>query len=118
MSFFGVTEVFMVNSLGLPFDSGTLFVLLLFIGLFYFGLKFSREKQKPLLNSLLLCVLFIFIGFSSWMMLPIRANAKTPINENNPSDAREVLAYYNREQYGKECTHHLVQWCSGWMTHF
>jgi hypothetical protein len=33
-------------------------------------------------------------------MLPIRANANVNINENKPSDAREVLAYYNREQYG------------------
>ena len=33
-------------------------------------------------------------------MLPVRANANTVINENKPSDAREVLAYYNREQYG------------------
>jgi hypothetical protein len=32
-------------------------------------------------------------------MLPIRANANVNINENKPSDAREVLAYYNRE-YG------------------
>ena len=32
-------------------------------------------------------------------MLPIRANAGTPINENNPNDARALLAYYNREQY-------------------
>ena len=40
------------------------------------------------------------IGFSSWLMLPIRANANTTINENNPSSARELLAYYNREQYG------------------
>src|SRR5699024_7533503 len=46
-----------------------------------------------------LCILFIFIGFSSWLMLPIRANAGTVINENNPEDARELLAYYNREQY-------------------
>jgi hypothetical protein len=30
-------------------------------------------------------------------MLPIRANANVNINENKPSDAREVLAYYNRE---------------------
>ena len=36
------------------------------------------------------------------MMLPIRANANTPINENKPSDAAEVLAYYNREQYGEQ----------------
>src|SRR5690606_26568976 len=47
----------------------------------------------------ILCILFIFIGFSSWLMLPIRANAGTVINENNPADARELLAYYNREQY-------------------
>jgi tetratricopeptide (TPR) repeat protein len=40
------------------------------------------------------------IGFSSWMMLPIRANANTTVNENNPSSARELLAYYEREQYG------------------
>ena len=33
-------------------------------------------------------------------MLPIRANADTVINENNPSSARELLAYYEREQYG------------------
>ena len=34
-------------------------------------------------------------------MLPIRANANTVINENSPDDARELLAYYNREQYGE-----------------
>jgi hypothetical protein len=40
-----------------------------------------------------------FNGFSTWTMLPIRANANVNINENKPSDAREVF-YYNREQYG------------------
>lgn len=51
------------------------------------------------INTLVLCLMFIFIGFSSWMMLPIRANADVIINENDPSDARELLAYYNLEQY-------------------
>jgi hypothetical protein len=32
-------------------------------------------------------------------MLPIRANANVVINENNPESARELLAYYNLEQY-------------------
>ncbi|MCF6140109.1 DUF2723 domain-containing protein [Flavobacterium sp. K77] len=100
MGFFGKTEVFMVNSLGLPFDSGTLFVTLLLVVFFYFGLKITKEKGLVTYNTVLLCVLFILIGFSTWMMLPIRANADTVINENKPSDAREVLAYYNREQYG------------------
>lgn len=100
MGFFGKTEVFMVNSLGLPFDSGTIFVTLLLVAFFYFGLKITKEKGLATYNTVLLCVLFILIGFSTWMMLPIRANANTVINENKPSDAREVLAYYNREQYG------------------
>jgi hypothetical protein len=100
MAFFGKTEVFMVNSLGMPFDSGTIFVLLLFVAFFYFGLKYTRKKGLPQYNTLILCILFILIGFSTWMMLPIRANANVVINENKPSDAAEVLAYYNREQYG------------------
>ncbi|MDI1257453.1 MAG: DUF2723 domain-containing protein [Flavobacterium sp.] len=100
MALFGQTEVFMVNSIGLPFDSGTIFVTLLFIAFFYFGLKYTRKKGFAQINTMILCILFILIGFSTWMMLPIRANANTVINENKPSDAREVLAYYNREQYG------------------
>ena len=100
MAFFGKTEVFMVNDLGLPFDSGTIFVALLLIVAFYFGLKYTHNKGLVNYNTLLLCILFILIGFSTWMMLPIRANANVIINENKPSDAREVLAYYNREQYG------------------
>jgi hypothetical protein len=100
MAFFGKTEIFMVNSFGMPFDSGTIFALLVVAALFYFGLRYTRKKDMPKINTLILCVLFIFIGFSTWMMLPIRANANVVINENKPSDAAEVLAYYNREQYG------------------
>ena len=68
--------------------------------LFYYRIKYTRKKEKVHPNTLILSVLFIMIGFSSWMMLPIRANANTTINENNPSSARELLAYYEREQYG------------------
>ena len=100
LAFFGKTEIFMVNSIGLPFNSGTIFALLLIIAFFYFSLKYTKHKNHPTYNTILLCILFVLIGFSTWMMLPIRANANTPINENKPSDAAEVLAYYNREQYG------------------
>lgn len=100
LAFFGKMEIFMVNSIGLPFNSGTIFALLLIIAFFYFGLKYTREKGHPFYNTVILCILFLLIGFSTWMMLPIRANANVVINENKPSDAAEVLAYYNREQYG------------------
>ncbi|WP_333878528.1 glycosyltransferase family 117 protein [Flavobacterium sp.] len=100
LAFFGKMEIFMVNSIGLPFNSGTIIAALLIVAFFYFGLKYTREKGHPFYNTALLCILFVLIGFSTWMMLPIRANANVVINENKPSDAAEVLAYYNREQYG------------------
>ncbi|MCV6629815.1 MAG: DUF2723 domain-containing protein [Flavobacteriaceae bacterium] len=99
LKLFGWAEVFFVNSLGMPFNSGTIIMGLLFVGAFYYGLRITRKKQMVNANTLVLCVLFIFVGFSSWMMLPIRANANVVINENNPQDARSLLAYYNREQY-------------------
>ncbi len=101
LKFFGLAEVFFVNSIGLPFNSGSIIAGLILVAAFYFGLKYTRERKYKLANTLVLCVLFIFIGFSSWMMLPIRANANVVINENNPSSARELLAYYNLEQYPK-----------------
>jgi hypothetical protein len=99
MKFFSGSELFFVNSMGMPFNSGTIIAGLLFIGLSYYLLRYTRKKNYTQLNTLLLCILFILIGFSSWLMLPIRANAGTVINENNPNNARELLAYYNREQY-------------------
>ena len=100
LEFFSVSELFFINSVGLPYNSGTIIAGLFLIALFYIGLKYTREKNLVMANTLVLSVLFIMIGFSSWLMLPIRANADTVINENNPSSARELLAYYNREQYG------------------
>ncbi len=99
LKIFSWGELFFVNSIGLPFNSGTIIILILFIAAFYYGLFYTRKKQRHTANTIVLCMLFMFIGFSSWLMLPIRANANVVINENNPEDARSLLAYYNREQY-------------------
>ena len=99
LGLFGYLEVFFVNNLGLPFNSGTIFSAILILSFFYFGLKKTQEKKLVKINTFLLCIMFVFIGFSSWLMIPIRSNANTVINENAPSDARALLAYYNLEQY-------------------
>jgi tetratricopeptide (TPR) repeat protein len=96
---FGYLEVFFVNTFGMPFNTGSIIAALLLIGVFYYGLKYTRKKNLPLINTIILCTVYILIGFSTWLMIPIRANANTVINENNPSDARLLLAYYNLEQY-------------------
>lgn len=102
LTLFGTIEVFVVNNFGLPFHSGTILTGLALIALFYFALRYTRQKNFKIINTAILGILFIFIGFSSWIMLPIRANAGTVINENNPSSARGLLAYYNREQYPEQ----------------
>ncbi|MGB2198027.1 MAG: DUF2723 domain-containing protein [Flavobacteriaceae bacterium] len=101
LRYFSALEIFFVNSVGLPFNSGTIIALIILVLLVYYGLKLSKKKGYIFLNTGLLCVTFIIIGFTTWLMLPIRANANVPVNENNPSSARELLAYYNLEQYPK-----------------
>jgi len=99
LKIFSVSEIFFVNSVGLPFNSGSIIAGLVLVGAIIFGLRYTRQKNYIHLNTSILCITFVIIGFSTWLMLPIRANANVVINENNPSSARELLAYYNLEQY-------------------
>ncbi|RDY58718.1 DUF2723 domain-containing protein [Flagellimonas nanhaiensis] len=99
LKLFGWSEVFFINEVGLPFNSGTIIMGLIFIFAFFFALRYTRKNNFHTGNIIVLCLMFLILGFSSWLMLPIRANANTVVNENNPSDARSLLAYYNREQY-------------------
>ena len=101
LRYFSALEIFFVNSVGLPFNSGSIIALILLVLFIYLGLNYSKKKGHVILNTSLLCITFMIIGFTTWLMLPIRANANVPVNENNPSSARELLAYYNLEQYPK-----------------
>ena len=101
LRYFSVLEIFFVNNIGLPFNSGSIIAFIILTLSIYFGLNYSKRKGYIVFNTGLLCVTFIIIGFTTWLMLPIRANANVPVNENNPSNARELLAYYNLEQYPK-----------------
>ena len=99
LKIFSVFEIFFVNSIGLPFNSGSIIAGILLVVIIVYALKYTSKKGMVHINTGVLCVTFIIIGFSTWLLLPIRANADVVINENNPSSARELLAYYNLEQY-------------------
>ena len=101
LRYFSALEIFFVNSVGLPYNSGSIIAFVLLVGFIIFGIRYTRKKNYVNLNTALLCITFVVVGFSSWLMLPIRANANVTVNENNPSSARELLAYYNLEQYPK-----------------
>ncbi|MEA3479872.1 MAG: DUF2723 domain-containing protein, partial [Bacteroidota bacterium] len=93
-------ELFFVNTIGLPFNTGTIIYFILLIGLIVLGLRYTRKRQKVIFNTAILAFVFILIGYSSFFMLIIRSNANTPIDENSPEDAISLLSYLNREQYG------------------
>ena len=93
-------DVFFVNTLGLPFNSGTIFFFTVLAALIVFGLWFSHKKNKPILNAVVLSFAMLVIGYSTFFVLVIRANTNTPLNENAPKDAVSMRAYLGREQYG------------------
>ncbi|MEO1715288.1 MAG: DUF2723 domain-containing protein, partial [Bacteroidota bacterium] len=51
-------------------------------------------------QKILISFAMVFLGFSTYGMIILRAGANTPINMNNPSDAFSLISYLNREQYG------------------
>lgn len=96
----GKVEIFFVNTLGLPFGSGIIFFVALVLGGLIYGILYSTKKDKVLLNTALLSLTFILIGYASYTIVVIRANYNPPINENNPSDIISFVSYLKREQYG------------------
>lgn len=99
LKLFGWAEVFFVNQVGMPFNSGSFLMGALLLVLLYVCIRYCHAKGWKRTHLVVMCLLFMGLGFTSWLMLPIRANAHVGINENDPSDARLLLAYYNREQY-------------------
>ncbi len=102
-----VSFVLSVAMLGIPFYGfGWTSILLgvVLIGILYGVLSFTRNG-KPFvsaraMNSSLLCMLMIMIGYSSYAVIVIRSSANTPMDQNSPEDIFTLGSYLNREQYG------------------
>ena len=93
-------EIFMVNTLGLPFNSGVMFTLLCVAGALVYGIYYTTKKQKVQLNTLLLAFTLLLLGYGSYGVVVVRAQYDTPINMNKPDDITKYISYVNREQYG------------------
>ncbi len=74
--------------------------VLLFLIVLAYGTWYAHKKRMALLNTLLVSLFLIIIGYTSYGMIFVRAEAAPPINENNPSSSETFFSYLNREQYG------------------
>ncbi len=92
----GWFELFFVNVLGFPFQTGLIIfltlVLFLLIGAIY-------RFKKRIVHTGLWCLLMLTIGYTTYAVILIRANANTPLNENAPDHIFTLKSYLNREQY-------------------
>ena len=93
-------DLFFVNTLGLPFNSGAVFFMTVLLGACFWGLFKTMQQGKVLVNTALLCFTMIVIGFSLFSIVIIRSCAKTPTNEYQPDNPFTLVRYLGREQYG------------------
>ncbi len=89
-----------VNSFGLPFNSGILFLIVALIVASWWGIAYTTKKGMQIWNTVVTMIVVILIGYSSFALIIIRASANPPMNQNYPENAFALLRYLNREQYG------------------
>ena len=96
----GWFELLFVNILGLPYNSGLLFYLVILFVALSFGIYYSLTHKRVILNYVLTSLTVVMIGYSSYAMIMIRSSARPPMNQNNPSDVFSLSYYINMKQYG------------------
>jgi len=96
----GDFERFFVNSMGLPFNTGIFAYLILLIALITALVMYSRQRGWWALNTFVLSIAMVLIGYSSFTTIVVRSSANPPMDENDPENFFQLLKYLNREQYG------------------
>ncbi len=94
-------ELLFVNSFGLPFNSGVLFFVAALTALIVWALYYTHKKKKPILNTIILGLTMVLIGYSSYALTIIRSSADPPMDQNSPDNVFSLISYLNREQYGQ-----------------
>ena len=97
-----------VAMLGIPFYSYGIkaFIIgVVVLAVLWFVLKIRKGKELLITarakNTMLLCMLMLMIGYSSYALIVIRSSANTPMDQNSPEDIFTLGSYLSREQYGE-----------------
>ncbi len=93
-------EVSFVNSLGLPFYSGTIFFFMALIAACLYVVRYANRGGKTILYNAMMGLVMLLIGYGSFAVIVIRSNANTPLDENDPENLVTLHSYLKREQYG------------------
>ena len=97
----GWFELLFVNDIGLPFNSGCYFFLLLLAIAIILGIRWAIRKGRRPVELAIYCFAFILIGYSSYAVILIRANAGPAVNMQDVNNPIDLVAYLDRSQYGE-----------------
>ncbi len=80
--------------------ASTPFITVAILGGVVFGIWWSQKNKKAILNLSLWSALLLFMGYSTYTVIIVRANQNPPMNQNAPKSFAQLTRYINREQYG------------------
>ena len=89
--------------LGIPFyGHGTASVIIgmVLLAVIAFVLFNNKKITARLLNTSILCMTLITVGYASYAVIVIRSTANPPMDQNSPEDIFTLGEYLSREQYG------------------
>ena len=96
-----IAFILSVTLLGIPFIGDGYFLgIAIVIALTIFMFWYKNINIKAL-NTILVSLMVIVIGYSTFALILIRASVDTPMNQNNPRDIFTLRTYLAREQYGE-----------------
>ena len=102
-----ISYLLSVGMLGIPFYSyglTSIVVGILVIAILFLALRYKQNGaywiKARVMNTSLLCMLMIMVGYSSYAVIVIRSTANTPMDQNSPEDIFTLGRYLSREQYG------------------
>ena len=75
--------------------------IIIFSLILAFLIVVAYKKSKPLLLYIILGLIFLIIGLSVYLIVPIRSNAGVPLNQYSPNTSNQFKNYYNRENFTK-----------------
>ncbi len=75
-------------------------VLALIAAYLFSNLSAKYSISKRTINTTLLAIGMILIGYSSYTIIVIRSEANPPMDQNSPEDIFTLGSYLGREQYG------------------
>ena len=85
---------------GIPFIGDGYIIGIILTAVLAYYLFTRKELAVVAMNTILLSLFVIFIGYSSYALIVIRSTANTPMDQNSPEDIFSLGGYLNREQYG------------------